>query len=470
MTESLWGFGLEREPSMPRSRLIVVDDEPALRNTLTAHLTELGHDVLGVESGTAALNKIGEFRPDLVLTDVRMPGMDGFELMGHIQRRLPSVDVVIFTGHGDVEGAIDAIKLGASDYLVKPLDLDETDEIIHRCLRKRQASEDAGEVEPPTQHAPPSRRLVGQHPSMVNVYKAIGAVAETDTTVLIRGETGTGKELVARAIHDASDRSDQPFIAVNCAAVPHDLLESELFGHIKGSFTGASMDRRGKFETAGQGTLFLDEIGDTSLAFQAKLLRVLQEREFYPVGSDHPRQTRARFLTATHRPLQEMVKEGTFRADLYYRLQVIEIPVVPLRERRSDIPLLAKHLLLQAAADAGKSPPLIPAEVMEELVFRPWPGNVRELRNVITRAVVLSHGPALTLEDVGGSSQASLGEEGDPPPEALTLDALRASLEREHVQKILHDTNGNKSQAARVLGVSRPTLNRIIRDHELTVP
>ncbi|MDX1646585.1 MAG: sigma-54 dependent transcriptional regulator [Longimicrobiales bacterium] len=452
------------------SRLLVVDDEPALRSTLRSHLSDLGHQVLAVESGTAALNRIGAFDPDIVLTDVRMPGIDGFELLDHVKELRPCTDVVIFTGHGDVEGAIEAIKRGASDYLVKPLDLDETDEIIRRCLQKRQSSVESEASEPRPVTVDPAHGLVGEHPSMMHVYKTIGAVANTEATVLIRGETGTGKELVARAIHRASDRASAPFVAVNCAAVPEDLLESELFGHVRGAFTGASMDRRGKFETAGNGTLFLDEIGDTTLPFQAKLLRVLQEKEFYPVGSDQPRRTQARFLTATHRPLEEMVERGSFRADLLYRLQVIEIPVAPLRERRGDIPKLARHFLFQAASEAGVTPPVIPPAVMEELAARPWPGNVRELRNVMTRAVVLSRGPSLTVDDVGGST-SDPGEEDDASPEQLlTLAAVRAAVERRHVQQILRDTDGNKSQAARVLGVSRPTLNRIIRDHDLVVP
>jgi two-component system response regulator GlrR len=449
-------------------RLIVIDDEPALRRTLESHLVELGYEVLAVESATAALNLIAEFEPDMVLTDVQLPGMDGFELLAYLKEHQPELDVVIFTGHGDVQGAIEAMKRGAYDYLVKPLDLDETESMIEQCLLKRRyhavAPDSAGV------NLDPAHGLIGKHPSMMRVCKAIGSVAMTDATVLIRGETGTGKELVARAIHRASARTAHPFIAVNCAAVPEDLLESELFGHVKGSFTGATIDRRGKFETTGLGTLFLDEIGDTTLAFQAKLLRVLQEREFYPVGSDHPRRTEARILTATHRPLREMVEKGTFRADLFYRLQVIEISVAPLRERRSDIPLLVKHLLFQAAADAGVTPPVVPPDVMEELVWRSWPGNVRELKNVITRAVVLSRGPALTLQDIGGSEAAVQAREPRENGEALTLAEIRSSAERRHVQRILHDAAGNKSQAARVLGVSRPTLNRLIRDHELVVP
>ncbi|HSM03638.1 MAG TPA: sigma-54 dependent transcriptional regulator [Longimicrobiales bacterium] len=450
------------------SRLLVIDDERALRETLRDHLAELGYEVMAVESASAALNRIEAFSPDLVLTDVQMPGMSGFELLGHLRANRPGTDVVIFTGHADVEGAINAMKSGASDYLIKPLDLMETEEVIERCLAKRQSvtEDDASgrrvEVDP-------AHGLVGRHPAMVQVYKAIGAVAATDAAVLLRGETGTGKELVARAIHQASPLADQPFVGVNCAAVPTELLESELFGHVRGAFTGASADRRGKFDVASGGILFLDEIGDTSLAFQAKLLRVLQEREYYPVGGDKPRRTSARIIAATHRPLQEMVEDGSFRQDLFFRLQVIEIAVPPLRERRSDIPLLVRYLLARAAAGSGLTPPVVPAEVMEHLAGRDWPGNVRELENVITRAVVMSRGPALTLQDVGGTGNGA--SNGAPHPcGTASLSEVRSSVERQHVQRVLMESSGNKTEAARVLGISRPTLNRIIRDHRLVVP
>ena len=446
---------------------MVVDDERALRETLRDHLAELGYEVLAVESATAALNRLDAFDPHLILTDVQMPGMSGFELLAHVRAHRPAVDVVIFTGHADVEGAIKAMKSGASDYLIKPLDLMETEEVIARCLAKRQS---LSEADPSGRgvEMDPAHGLVGRHPAMVRVYKAIGAVAATDAAILVRGETGTGKELVARAIHRASPLADAPFVGVNCAAVPAELLESELFGHVKGAFTGAATDRRGKFEVASDGILFLDEIGDTSLAFQAKLLRVLQEREYYPVGGDKPRRTSARIIAATHRPLQQMVEDGSFRQDLFFRLQVIEIAVPPLRERRSDIPLLVRYLLARAAAGAGLTPPVVPPEVMEHLAARDWPGNVRELENVVTRAVVMSRGPALTLQDVGGSGAST--SPGETPDGTPSLSEVRSSVERQYVQRVLMESSGNKSEAARVLGISRPTLNRIIRDHRLVVP
>jgi len=438
---------------------------------LSSYFEGLGYEVMVTESATAALNRISEFRPDLVLSDVQMPGMSGLELLGHLRERSPTTDVIIFTGHADVGGAIKAMQSGATDYLVKPLDLDETRSVVQRCLAKRRHAA-AMTSEPEPAAVDTAHGLVGQHVSMIEVYKKVGAVSDFDSPVLVRGETGSGKELVAKAIHNASKRANGPFIGVNCAAIPTELLESELFGHTKGAFTGAVTERRGKFDVAAGGTLFLDEIGDTSLAFQAKLLRVLQEQEFYAVGDDEARKTDVRVVTATHRSLEEMVEEGTFRQDLLFRLNVVEIRVPPLRERRSDIPLLVRHLIARAAKRAGIKAPVVPQEVMHELTYRKWSGNVRELENVITRALVVCRGPALTLEDVGVVEARS---EGDAPaehqtPASLSLSDIRSQAERRHVRQVLEGTGGNKTQAARLLDISRPTLNRIIEDYQLALP
>jgi DNA-binding NtrC family response regulator len=305
---------------------------------------------------------------------------------------------------------------------------------------------------------------------MMELYKTVGTLASSRAAVLIRGETGTGKELVARAIHENSAHASQPFVPVNCAAVPDSLLESELFGHVKGAFTGASADRLGRFELAGEGTIFLDEIGDTSLAFQAKLLRVLQEREFYRLGGEELRRTRARVIAATHQPLEELVRQGDFREDLYFRLKVIEIAVPPLRERRSDIPLLVSHLLAKAGDELGRPVPVVPPAVMAELVSREWPGNVRELENVLTRAVALCRGPALALRDVEGPAVEPLAEQVLSEDGALDEDASGGSLEsmeRRYVQRVLMKTGGNKSATARILDISRPRLDRMIDRHRL---
>ena len=456
---------------MNPARIMLVDDDEGLCLTLGPHMSDLGHEVLTAESAEKALNHLSAFKPDIVFTDVQMPGMNGFELLARLRKLRPDVDVVIITGYGGVQGAIDAIRDGASDYLLKPLDLDEIEAVIERCMEVRRASAIA-EVEAGESVAAP-KGLVGRHPSMLGVYKTIGAVSASRAAVLLQGETGTGKELIARTVHGNSPDCDHPFIAVNCAAVPETLLESTLFGHVRGAFTGAFSDRRGPFEMAGRGTLFLDEIGDTSLALQAKLLRVLEEREFYPVGSEHPRRTEARVIAATNRDLGELVRDGGFREDLFFRLRVIEIRVPPLRERRSDIPLLVRHILSRAAVELGRQVPGVSRDVMAHLVARDWPGNVRELENTLTRALVMARGNAVSLHDLEGDHWGpgpgrgpGAAARGDGAGDEDSL----AAVERRHVQRVLIMTKGNKSAAARILEVSRPTLNRMIKDYEIYVP
>ncbi len=360
-----------------------------------------------------------------------------------------------------MQGAIDAMKQGAYDYLIKPLDLDRVDEVVEQCFRDRAAQALARETseDPPGTEEP---ALLGRDAAMLDVYKMIGTVARTRTAILLRGETGTGKELIARTIHNNSPNADEPFVAINCSAVPDTLLESELFGHMRGAFTGATSDRKGRFEAAGSGTIFLDEIGDTSLSFQAKLLRVLQEREFYPVGSDEPRRTNARVLAATHRNMEEMLANSQLREDLYFRLRVIEITVPPLRERRGDIPVLCEHILSKVAQEIDAQVPSVPDDVMAVLLSYDWPGNVRELENALTRAVVMAKGGALSLEHL------ALGARSETLEREIEAESLEA-IERSHVQRILSKAGGNKSRAARILGVSRPRLDRIISRHRLVV-
>jgi DNA-binding NtrC family response regulator len=394
-------------------------------------------------------------RPEIVITDVQMGEMSGLELLRRLRSLRPDIDVIVITGHEDMESAISAMREGAYDYLVKPLELEQLDAVLERCFRDRALRRRLPPDDPAADAL--SRQAVGRSPEMIEIFKLIGRLSGTRTPVFIRGETGTGKELVARAIHDHSPWAAEPFVAINCTAVAESLLESELFGHVRGSFTGAVADRRGRFELAENGTVFLDEIGDTSVAFQAKLLRVLQEGEFYPVGGERPRVTRARVVAATHRPVEELIGQGAFREDLYFRLRVVEIRIPPLRERRTDIPLLAQHLLARAAAELRKEVRLIPPAVMELLRAYDWPGNVRELENAMRGAVVLAHGPALRVEDfalcgplAGGAAPADGGSDG--------LD----EVERSHVLRILSRSGGNKSRAARVLAISRPRLDRIL--------
>jgi DNA-binding NtrC family response regulator len=457
---------------------MLVDDEEDLRLTLGSHLSDLGHEVLTVESAEGALNHLSDFSPEILFTDVQMPGMDGLELLGRLRESLPGLDVVVITGYGGVQGAIDAIKDGATDYLLKPLDLDEIEGVVERCLSDQRAREATPSEAADVVAAPGG--LVGKHPLMLRVYKTIGAVSASRAAVLITGETGTGKELIARTIHRNSSDAAQPFMAVNCAAVPETLLESTLFGHVKGAFTGAVADRRGPFELAGRGTIFLDEIGDTSLSLQAKLLRILEEREFYPVGSEHSRRTEARVITATNRDLEESVRKGEFREDLFFRLRVIEIAVPPLRDRRSDIPLLVRHILSKAAIDLGRQIPGVSQEVMSFLMSRDWTGNVRELENTLVRAMVMARGPILSLHDVEGDhwgqASDSTAESTETAVDLSSVDegardaGSLAEVEKRHVQQVLIKTNGNKSAAARILKVSRPTLNRMIKDYQLFIP
>ncbi|MFP4624478.1 MAG: sigma-54-dependent transcriptional regulator [Gemmatimonadota bacterium] len=449
------------------ARLLIVEDDPSHLEILRRHLARSGYTVEACESAEQALSVFHRFDPDLVLSDLRMPGMSGFELLRKLRTDAPDTVVVLMTAYDDMQTAIDAMKDGAHDYLVKPLDLDRLEEIVRSGLAARKR--DGGGHEPAELADLQQDGLVGHNRKMVEVFKSIGRVAASSAPVLIRGETGTGKELIARTIHHNSRRAESPFVSVNCASLPETLLESELFGHVKGAFTGAQNDRKGRFEIAGAGTIFLDEIGDTSPAFQAKLLRVLQEKEFYPVGGERPRRSEARVLAATHQPIERLVREGRFREDLYFRLRVVEIAVPPLRERRDDIAPLARHLVSRAAHVAERAPPRISDAALKRLVMYDWPGNVRELENALTRAVVLAVGDTLRPEHLDLGSPA-LGQSGGAALDAAPDDALDdviESTERAHVQRVLVSTGGHKSKTAEILGISRGRLDRIIEKHGL---
>ena len=447
-------------------RILVVDDDRSIRETLLGHFARSGIEASAVDSAEAALSRLAALDPDLVLTDVRMAGMDGLALLALMRERAPDVDVVVMTAFEDMKTAIAAMKAGAIEYLVKPLDLDVIDLTIERSFRERAVRRRMKHLA--TEAAAPYSitDLVGRDPAMIDIYKRIGTVARSRTSVLVRGETGTGKEIIARAIHFNSDDAEEPFVAVNCTAVPEGLLESELFGHQRGAFTGANTDRRGRFELAGTGTIFLDEIGDTSLAFQAKLLRVLQEREFYAVGSERPRRTQARVIAATHRPLEALVREGRFREDLYFRLRVVEIAIPALRERRGDIPALARQLLAKASRELHRAAELTPA-ALRALESYAWPGNVRELENTLVRALALARGPLISQDDLGlddGPGPSTMARK-----ESAAADRTLRAVERDHIERVLRECGGNKRRACKVLGVSRPRLDRLIQRHEIVV-
>jgi len=461
-------------------RILVVDDDRDHLLVVSTILEESGFEVEKAEDAEQALSRIHGFKPSLVLTDLRLPGMDGVQLLERIQEGMEDVEVVVMTGHEDMTSAIGAMRAGAFDYVVKPMEVPTLLNLVDRCLRERalnlkavsaKASRVAEEEEKGV--------VIGRDPRLIEIFKMIGVLARNRATVLVRGETGTGKEVMARAIHNHSLHAKEPFIAVNCTALSDTLLESELFGHVKGAFTGAVSGRKGYFELAGTGTIFLDEIGDTTLEFQTKLLRVLQDRTFFPVGGEMIRKTEARVITATHQDLEALVEEGGFREDLYFRLRVVEIVVPPLRDRRGDIPDLARHLLGRIRRETQQEIHHISPDAMKALQAYDWPGNVRELENAITRACILARGATLGLEHLrlgsdrpeiaqGDERRYELGRGPGIPggaafrPEGGEPDwTLDGAIARQ-VHRVLDHTGWNKSEAARLLKISRSRLARLL--------
>ncbi len=436
-------------------RILVVDDDVDGLEVLRTRLVHAGYEVETAESAEKALSKVSAFDPGLIVTDVRMSGMTGLELLEKIRASMDSVEVVVMTAHDDMQTAVSAMKAGAFDFLVKPVDPKAVQGLAERCFREQQL---AGEADAPDAvDALPRGRLIGRDPRMIDIYKTIGVLSGNRATVLVRGETGTGKEVIARAIHEHSGHSGEPFIAVNCTALTDTLLESELFGHVKGAFTGATGSRKGYFELAGKGTIFLDEIGDTSPEFQTKLLRVLQERRFYPVGGEEPRTTKARVIAATHQPVEELIDEGRFREDLYFRLKVVEVTVPPLRERRRDVALVAHALLGRIRDETGRDIRRISDDAMARLMTYDWPGNVRELENTLMRAAIVARGTVigvdhLILDEVDGGGDEDL--------------SLATALGR-HVRMVLDRAGGDEAAAAKLLGISKKELNKHL---SLTAP
>ena len=431
------------------SRIMVVDDDVDGLEVLKTRLVHAGYEVQTAESAEKALARVKKFDPGLIVTDVKMSGMSGLELLEKIRESMEGVEVVVMTAHDDMQMAVTAMKSGAFDFLVKPVDLKAVERLAARCFRERQLTSEA--QEPVEEDALPRGRLVGRDPRMIDVYKTIGVLAGNRATVLVRGETGTGKEVIARAIHENSEQADEPFIAVNCTALTDTLLETELFGHVKGAFTGATGSRKGYFELAGKGTIFLDEIGDTSPEFQTRLLRVLQERRFYPVGGESPLETKARVITATHQPIEELIKEGRFREDLYFRLKVVELEVPPLRERRGDIELVATSLLGRIRKETGRDVRRISEDALASLIAYDWPGNVRELENALMRAVIMARGTVI------GSDHLILesGEEGVGSADLTLNRAIRR-----HVQLVLDRAGDDRKAAAKLLGITQKELGK----------
>lgn len=429
---------------------MIVDDDKDALEVYRTRLSHAGFDVEIAESAEQALSRVKKFDPGLIVTDVRMSGMSGLELLSKIREAMEGVSVVVMTGHDDMETAVTAMKSGAFDFLVKPVDPKVLQALAERCFRELNEDDEGPDTEG-EEVTLRSGQLIGRDPQMVEIYKTIGVLARNRATVLIRGETGTGKEVIAHAIHQHSAFSGEPFIAVNCTALTDTLLESELFGHTKGSFTGAISARKGYFELAGEGTIFLDEIGDTSPDFQTKLLRVLQERSFYPVGGEEPKTTQARVIAATHQPVEQLIKEGRFREDLYFRLKVVEIVVPPLRDRPGDIPLIASALLGRVREETHREVYRISDAALENLLSYNWPGNIRELENALMRGAIVARGSVI------GEDHLVLGDH------SVTSDDLTLDLAiTRHVQWVLSRCAGDKAVAAELLGITKKKLKDLL--------
>jgi two-component system, NtrC family, response regulator AtoC len=437
--------------------VLVVDDEPRMRQVLATALKELGYEALTAADGAAALEQVEADTVDLVLSDLRMPGMSGHELLLELRRRAPDVPVVLMTAYSTVKDAVQAIKDGAFDYIGKPFEMDELETTIAKALRLSATLRDNQRLREELEGRYRFENLVGSSAVFRKVIEAIAEVCESRTNVLIHGESGTGKEMVARAIHFNSARHEGPFVAINCAAIPESLLESELFGHVKGAFTGAVSARQGRFAQADGGTLFLDEVGDMPMALQAKILRVLQERSFEPLGSSHSRSTDVRILAATNRDLREAVRDGRFRSDLYYRLNVFPIEVPPLRARREDIPQLVSHLACDLARHMGRPAPAFSEAALRTMQDYAWPGNVRELQNCIERAIIVAKGGSVDVAELPQDllNRAVARETVRIPSD---LDGEMQKLEREFILEALRSTGGVQVQAAELLGISERSL------------
>ena len=464
-------------------RILVADDEESIRWVLATALNGEGHTVEQVDSGDAALSRLQSEAFDLALVDIKMPGLDGLELLSKVRAAELPTPIVIITAQNTMVNAIEAMKRGAYDYLTKPFDIEEVRLLVQRVLEMRRQASDLTRLEQETRRRfELGVEIIGKTPAMQEIFKTIGRVAHTDATVLIQGESGTGKELIARAIHSHSARWSQPFIALNCSAVPRDLLESELFGHERGAFTGATEQRAGVFEVAHGGTLFLDEIGDMPLELQAKLLRVVQERELTRIGGREVIKVDCRLIAATNQDLERSVKQGRFREDLYFRLKVVPIAVPPLRQRRGDIPDLVAYFIEKINREMGTHVTGVSPEARALLNAHPWPGNVRELENTLVRAAVLAPGPTLMPRDLALATRESSGTAYDDmsledivrvklkeyfrqtrdvePTDLYPL--IMQRVERPLIELTLERTQGNQLKAAALLGINRNTLHKKI--------
>jgi DNA-binding NtrC family response regulator len=430
-------------------RILVVDDNPNTTELIQRNLAQVGYVVAVAGSAQEAIERLEAAPVDLVITDLKMPKVSGLELVRHVRENHPDTEVMMITGYATVEGAVEAVKLGAEEYLPKPFTAEELLSVVRRVLDKLTLRRSANRPSGIASGVPYG--LLGDSPAMQQIYRLIEKVARTLATVLITGESGTGKELVARAIHYGSARAAAPFVPVNCGGIPETLLESELFGHVKGAFTGATESRAGFFQTADGGTIFLDEIGETSPPMQVKLLRVLQDHEVCMVGAQQARRVDVRIMAATNKSLPNLVRRGTFREDLFFRLNVVALELPPLRDRENDVLLLARHFVRRFAEENGREPPILADEVLQAFRGYPWPGNVRELENIVHRLVVMSDEPVLDVTALPAYMRYSV-------PRSDELLRPLAEVETEHVRRVVAAVGGNKSRAAEILGIDRKTL------------
>ncbi len=454
---------------MSKKQILIADDDPSIRLLLKNFLESEGYDTSEAKSGGEVLRVLPELTPDLLIMDLRMPEWDGIEVMKKLGEQNLKVPVLLMTAHGTSNSAIQAIQLGAFDYITKPFELDDVLLTVRRFFDYQELAAEVKKLRVQLERPDPSDRIIGRTPAMQEVYKTIGRVARSDATVLIWGETGTGKELVAQTVHQNSTYRQGPLVKVSCAALPETLLESELFGHEKGSFTGAMVQRKGRFEMAHKGSIFLDEIGEMSLGTQKKLLRVLQEKEFERVGGSIPIQVDVRVIAATNKDLAAEVAANRFREDLYYRLNVISIFMPPLRDRKEDIPLLVEHFLHKHRFSISSPPSRITEEALKVLEKHDWPGNVRELENTIERAVVMAQGGIITSQHLYLTPaklkrfvDLDLKLQGDQ-----SFREIMSDIEKQLLQQALSHTEGNRSSAAKMLGVDPSELESRLKEHEL---
>lgn len=455
---------------MPQT-VLIVDDEDSMREMLRILMTREGLEAVTAPNASDALQALSRRSFDLVISDIRMPGLSGIDLLRKIREEDLDTEVVLMTAYASTESAIEALKLGAFDYVTKPFQVDELLHTIHLALEKRSLSQENILLKADLSQKDQFGEMIGGNPRMRQIYALIERIAPAGSTILIHGESGTGKELVARAIHQRSARASHPFVTVNCGGIPETLLESELFGHIKGAYTGAYATKKGLFDMASGGTIFLDEIGEMTPAMQVKLLRTLQEKRVRPVGASEDHPVDIRIIAATNRNLETMVAEKQFREDLYYRINVISIGMPPLRERREDIALLATHFLKQYAESMGKPTPSLSRDALDALESHPWPGNIRELENVVERAIAIANGPRIERSHLPETLQGNRAPRGfrdvDVPPSGFDLNDAVEGVRKVYIQKALELEGGNLTRAAKRLGITFRSIRHFVKKYDI---